>query len=615
MNKFLFLLICICLSVGCFAGAASTNRVNFGKMVDLRDGQEYKTVKIGNQIWMAENLNYETAHSYCYDNRMSNCIKYGRLYEWENALTACPVGFHLPTLQEWKALFETVGGIESAGIALKFTGVWDYDLKNYSGHCTDAYGLGVIPAGVRSDSGTYNSEGLNAGFWSSTEVVSSLAYSVLMGYNFINVRLYEAFKNYAYSIRCLKGKPEKSINSKAVDSPVYSKGVLKDSRDGKKYRVVRIGEQIWMAENLNYDANESACYKNSLENCRKYGRLYTWSVAKNVCPIGYHLPSLDEWRILFESAGGRFDAGRVLKSKIGWINGGVGTDDYGFSAFPVGGSENFEGEQAYFWSYADYRNETAYYMTLKNNSDMAYLLDGNGKNKYSVRCLKNQTSKSGKKDKLSSVNVSSVVRGSLKDSRDGKVYKTTKIGNQIWMAENLNYKTAGSFCYLDSAQYCDKYGRFYTWSAAMDSAGSFSVHGRGCGDGEKCAPVFPVRGACPVGWHLPTLMEWNTLIAAVGGKMDAASRLLSEKSWNDDFDWVDGGTDDYGFSAFPGCYIDDKGKKGFCNPPVSFWSSIECSSDQAYHMQLQHSSGYSGKGVRMLCGGKSSTLAIRCVKD
>lgn len=97
--------------------------------------------------------------------------------------------------------------------------------------------------------------------------------------------------------------------------------------------------------------------------------------------------------------------------------------------------------------------------------------------------------------------------------------------------------------------------------------------------------------------------------------MDAASRLLSEKSWNDDFDWVDGGTDDYGFSAFPGCYIDDKGKKGFCNPPVSFWSSIECSSDQAYHMQLQHSSGYSGKGVRMLCGGKSSTLAIRCVKD
>ena len=132
MNKFLFLLICICLSVGCFAGAASTNRVNFGKMVDSRDGQEYKTVKIGNQIWMAENLNYETAHSYCYDNRMSNCIKYGRLYEWENALTACPVGFHLPTLQEWKALFETVGGIESAGIALKFTGVWDYDLKKYS---------------------------------------------------------------------------------------------------------------------------------------------------------------------------------------------------------------------------------------------------------------------------------------------------------------------------------------------------------------------------------------------------------------------------------------------------------------------------------------------------
>jgi uncharacterized protein (TIGR02145 family) len=118
-------------------------------------------------------------------------------------------------------------------------------------------------------------------------------------------------------------------------------GTFTDSRDEKTYKKIAIGTQTWMKENLNYNAANSKCYENKEENCAKYGRLYDWSTAQEVCPAGMHLPSDAEWTALTDYVGGKAIAGKKLKSTNGWDNdfngrSGNGTDEYGFSALPGG---------------------------------------------------------------------------------------------------------------------------------------------------------------------------------------------------------------------------------------------------------------------------------------
>ena len=148
----------------------------------------------------------------------------------------------------------------------------------------------------------------------------------------------------------------------------------------------------------------------------------------------------------------------------------------------------------------------------------------------------------------------------ITDPRDGRTYKTIKIGDQYWMAENLNFEykvdgfAYGNRCDVEEYQYgdyfggsllnsedCSQLGRFYTWAAAMDSAAVYSRDGWGCGNGKKCSQRPPIRGVCPEGWHLPDSTEWKKLYAAVGESPQAMLVLGSDK-------WTDA-TDAFGFAA------------------------------------------------------------------
>ena len=194
------------------------------------------------------------------------------------------------------------------------------------------------------------------------------------------------------------------------------------------------------------------------------------------------------------------------------------------------------------------------------------------------------------------------VAQTLTDGRDGQVYKTVVINNRVWMAENLNYKyyhkTARSFCYNADTANCKKYGRLYTWSAALDSAGFFSNECWGCGNGSEIKAAGRVRGVCPDGWHLPNMVEWQDLMYYVGENF--MEKLKSRDGWNET-----PGTDEFGFCALPaGSRKNTEGNFLEEGEYVYFWASSN------YHYK-----GVSFSNARFGAVPLSRSASVRCVKD
>ena len=381
----------------------------------------------------------------------------------------------------------------------------------------------------------------------------------------------------------------------------------------------------------------SACYpyNNSQDSCQKYGRHYTWAAAmdsvktgcgynkscspsypvQGICPNGWHLPTTTEWNSLIDYI--EYDVGSKLRSSFFYS----GTDSYGFSAFAAGhweGGSSFSGDAtsyANFWTANAYSNSYAYYK---------YISDDIGSNDYpkttgfNIRCIKDDTlfvsaslllngkdgvdgkdANDGKNCTATALDDGSGYHitcdgegagrtveklawqflnpnyeyGEFVDSRDGQVYKMSKIGSQVWMSENLNYadsvntpslKGGRSECYRNSLDSCEKYGRYYRWSAVMDSVNT------GCGTGKICSPEYPVQGICPVGWHVPSKGEYEDLLDYVGA---SAPALKSIYAW-------EGATDIYGFSALAG----SGGDFYYMGVDANFWTSTQVNRDDMYFL-------------------------------
>ncbi len=171
---------------------------------DSRDGQSYKTVALGNQIWMAENLNYYTSSGswyYNYDS-MSFSKSYGRLYNWETAQDICPSEWHLPDESEWQELIEYIGGNELAGGRLKERGFDHWDLPNTD--ATNASGFTALPTGKKDYEGGFYHLGYYSKFWSSSETNSEWARAIELRSNSAEVFTGTVSKETAFGIRCIK---------------------------------------------------------------------------------------------------------------------------------------------------------------------------------------------------------------------------------------------------------------------------------------------------------------------------------------------------------------------------------------------------------------------------
>jgi uncharacterized protein (TIGR02145 family) len=184
-----------------------------------------------------------------------------------------------------------------------------------------------------------------------------------------------------------------TVNGEMTLTANFHHQAFTDSRNGRTYKVVKIGTQTWMAENLTYQtADSSWCYENDNSKCNTYGRLYAWNAARTACPSGWHLPSRAEWEELVTFAGGSSTAGRYLKSTGGWYNNGNGTDTYGFSALS-GGYRNTGGgfyDAGYYggwWVATEGGGGNAYGLGMYygyDSVDEYYVNKGDG---WSVRCL------------------------------------------------------------------------------------------------------------------------------------------------------------------------------------------------------------------------------------
>ena len=425
--------------------------ISYGEITDARDGQVYKTVKIGNQTWMAENLNYADSvktpsllgHSWCHDNDPKKCKVAGRLYDWaaaidteklyddgdgidcgigaycvvpDNTQGICPDGWHLPKSAEWKTLL-SVAKTEK----LKSQKGW---LDGKAG--TDSVGFSAVAFGYRNR-GRDRDLGEDAYFWGATDGDEMSAYSYRMSRRGVEAE----YKHYGFSIRCVKNEvgTVSSSSSIASSSSVMlatlcktetedncEYGTLTDSRDGRTYKTVVIGAQTWMAENLNFETDDSECYDNDASNCEKYGRLYSWGTAmdgagafsengkgcgnantcletfpvRGICPSGWHLPDKYEWETLFIAARGYTRAGRILKSRSGWGDGGNGEDAVGFTVLFDGLGASEDDSRAYFWTSTETSGEVAYWIGFRGVNDYVTNLEFDKDSFVYVRCLKDE---------------------------------------------------------------------------------------------------------------------------------------------------------------------------------------------------------------------------------
>jgi uncharacterized protein (TIGR02145 family)/uncharacterized repeat protein (TIGR02543 family) len=202
--------------------------------------------------------------------------------------------------------------------------------------------------------------------------------------------------------------------------------------------------------------------------------------------------------------------------------------------------------------------------------------------------------------------------GPFTDVRNGKIYNTVKIGNQMWMAENLNYDTAdgtGSWCYENNPDSCVKYGRLYNWNTAMAGKASSKKNPSG------------VQGVCPAGWHLPSYDEWD-ILSMFTGSWEMAGKLKSTSGWYISimgfFTGEEGnGTDDYGFSALPGGERYAEGNFVVAGSMGGWWMTEEYEDDvrRAEGLYMGAEGMVGGRDILVNAISKGNGLSVRCVGD
>jgi len=485
------------------------NYIETGTMTDI-DGNTYKTVKIGEQWWMAENLqviHYRNGDLIPASERWtlfdadSNLANYGRHYSWnavDDFRRLAPESWHIPSNVEWEALKSFLGS--KAGKKLKSEIEWKDD-----GNGTNEWGFNAYPGGratynsvyARNDFYYFSEQSV---FWSANEVsdIDAYAYQIFHNWDDIYQTSTGARKSYGHSVRCIKGDYEPD-----TEDPVV---VITNPSEGEDIKFNTVGTNIQV------------------------------TATDNVGVLN----------VIFE-----IESGGVY-SEIG--------------------QDTFDGDSEFNWLWDSRTVDNGNHTIRITASDIA----GN----------------SGSAQITININNTIIETGTVTDI-DGNVYKTVKIGERWWMAENLKvtrYKNGEDISVNDFMAYGENesnvttYGRLYNWDAVNDS-----------------------RGLAPAGWHIPTDDEWEEL-ASSNNTTRNGGRLKATTGWADD----ENGTDDWGFSALPGGYgIPEYGSSHQLGENAIFWTITEYPDGKAWDRTIVGSTNYLVKYYT----AQSRGYSIRCIMD
>lgn len=403
--------------------------------ITASDGKTYKAVKIGNQTWMAENLNVSTYRNgdtipqvqdpkawstlttgaWCYyGGKAESGDKYGKLYNWyaiNDPRGLAPQGWHIPTDAEWTTLTTFLGGKTESSGKIKSARGW-----SQSGNGNNESGFNALPGGTRSINEAFSFVGDYGYWWTSSSFDGSSAWNRFLAYNNNYIGRSTGWKQFGNSVRCIKDEGENSVSntnqSQKVDSSLNPALASETTAltESDKIASMKIGDQVWMTQNVDVtkfqngdripEAKTDAewekasklkqpawCYYNNDSSGEKnYGKLYNWYAVndkRGLAPAGWHIPRETEWAKLIARFGGERSAGEVIKSN------GFGAYLSGFR--DVDGSFHNDGLVCYWWGATESSSANAwcysitYFSSALNSDNSADKQKG-----LSVRCVKNQ---------------------------------------------------------------------------------------------------------------------------------------------------------------------------------------------------------------------------------
>ena len=561
-----------------------------GTFVDKRDGQEYRTVTIEGQTWMAQNLNYAPASSLgCHKGDNEDCTKYGRKYTWAEVIDStksfcgigkmcspplqgiCPDGWRIPAEWEWEKLLDKLYGSSPSFNDWDDLAPYLFSKDNDYYEGIDLYGLSIaVP-------GRYDQSALD---FFTTEQWSS-GQPDMIRFSYWDVDDYgPAPDTMPASLRCIKGDliPD-------VTRPQATFGVRGEDR--KACNGVEVQSFI----------STQACNKGGENNCgsrlKDDGSIYVsgWSHSfdghttdygpfyllfgengKKACPFEWHIPTKSEWNDFLHTVGGACYAGYTLKAQEGW------DDDYALDAFGVG-MKPTDDKGASFFVGGSKKGKILGRVLFAKGSNMA-VFDDDTANVSGLLCMKGRLID----DTLSLMNPE-LEYGTFTDTRDNRTYKTIDIGPTRWMAENLNFETDSSVCYEGTRDIhsfsCTRYGRFYTYEDAQT--------------------------ACPAGWRLPTKQELDTLVYITLPYKRARYLVSAENTTYE-------GNNNSGFSLIMMGYVWN-GSDRFDHAATYLWSSTKATDSTIYTLSAYKASYKDTAFVSEAYDNRGSKFNVRCVSE